>query len=89
MQNAGSTFKPTVVEGFAGGQPTASAGGGGAGGGAGGGVIELVYLGSYTNNGTVQATGGAGGVGGSGDNYTEAGGSGTSGSAGTIITQKI
>ena len=30
VQNAGSTFKPTVVEGFAGGQPTASAGGGGA-----------------------------------------------------------
>ena len=30
VQNAGSTFKPTVVEGFAAGQPTASAGGGGA-----------------------------------------------------------
>ena len=30
VQNAGSTFKPTVVEGFASGQPTASAGGGGA-----------------------------------------------------------
>jgi len=28
VQNAGSTFKPTVVEGFAAGQPTASAGGG-------------------------------------------------------------
>ena len=28
VQNAGSTFKPTVVEGFAGGQPTASTSGG-------------------------------------------------------------
>jgi len=56
---------------------------GGGGGGAGGGLVGLFYLGGYTNNGTVRASGGAGGIGGTeAGNY--AGGPGGPGSVNLI-----
>jgi len=83
------------LEGYRAGGGTGGAGrvnlGGYGGGGGGGGVIALFHLGTYTNNGTVQALGGTGGTGGTGktaDDF-EYGEAGTDGSAGTIHTQQV
>lgn len=61
--------------------------GGGGGGGAGGGRVIILYAGTYTNNGTVQASGGAGGAGGVGGTVT--GKNGGAGGAGTVTTAQI
>ena len=53
----------------------------GCGAGSGGGAIGLIFAGSYTNNGTVEAAGGSG----EDDTYGLAG----SGGAGTIQTLQI
>jgi len=73
--------------GGAGGDSDAAAGYDGAGGGgSGGGVICIVYSGSYTNNGSVAAGGGAGGAAGAGSGHDATAGS--AGSAGTVYTNK-
>lgn len=53
----------------------------GGGGGSGGGHISLIYSGSYTNSGTVQAVGGIGGD--PGSSSTKGG----SGGAGSVVTK--
>ncbi len=61
-------------------------GGGGGQGGGGGGVIIILYTGTYTNNGTVSAPGGAAGSPGARGTASTAA---QAGASGTVITQKI
>jgi len=73
---------------------SATGGGGGGGGGAGGGgMVMLIYQNTFTNNGSITATGGTGGAGGAGGTGNSgagsAGGAGSNGSAGVTKTYQI
>lgn len=74
------------------GESNCSTGGAGGGGGHGGGVVVLLYKDSFTNNGTIDVSGGSGGSGGIPQGYSpymgSYGSSGTGGSAGTILTRQ-
>ncbi|MGC5328873.1 hypothetical protein [Brevibacillus sp. SYSU BS000544] len=64
--------------------------GGHGGGGGGGGIVGLFYKGTYTNNGVVEANGGAGGAAGICTNNSSNNGTpGASGTVGTITTKKL
>lgn len=82
---ASGTISANGTAGGAGG--SSSNNGGGGGGGAGGGRVIILYAGTYTNNGTVQASGGAGGAGGTGG--VTSGKAGGAGGAGTVTTAQI
>ncbi|WP_338542041.1 phage tail protein [Paenibacillus tundrae] len=70
-----------------------SGGGGGGGGGAGGGAVMILHGGTYTNNGTIDTSGGLGGASGVGrdsnNTLMDQGVSGLSGSAGDIRVKQI
>ena len=88
--NSGGIIRTNGGTGGTGGSGFTYAGGGGGGGGSGGGTVAIFHVGTYTNNGTVQASGGTGGSGGSAG-YTgfATGGNGSSGNAGTVHIQQI
>jgi len=92
INNAGAAIEARGGNGGLGGQSTgtgSSCARGGAGGGGSGGTINLQYMSSYTNSGTVSVAGGAGGASNGPCNSRTGGAGGNGGNGRTLFEQDI